>query len=50
MHNFMGGYGMGYSAGWMMLAWYVIILWFVVFSALVLAKLDKLINILEKKD
>jgi hypothetical protein len=40
------GYMMG---GFMMLLWWIAAIWFVVFTILVVVKLDKIISLLEKK-
>ncbi len=43
------GINMGYGAGFGMLLWLVIIIWLIVFTVLVLGKMDKIIKLLEKK-
>jgi len=35
--------------GWPMLLWSGLVIWFVVFSILALVKLDKIVQLLEKK-
>ena len=45
----MAGEGMGYGMGWPMLLWSGLVIWFVVFSILVLGKLNKIARLLEKK-
>ena len=45
----MGGQMMGYNAVFYMLTWFGVMLWFVIFSLLVLLRLDKVIKLLEKK-
>jgi len=48
MWQHMMGEGIGYGMGWMLL-WSGLVIWFVVFSILVLGKLDKIAQLLEKK-
>jgi hypothetical protein len=45
----MAGEGMGYGAGLVMFLWSGLVIWFVVFSILVLVKLYKIVQLLEKK-
>jgi len=49
MWQHMSGQGMGYPVGWTMLLWSGLVIWFVVCSILVLVKLDKIAQLLEKK-
>jgi len=49
MWQHMAGEGIGYGMGWTMLLWLGPVIWFVVFSVLVLGKLDKIAQLLEKK-
>ena len=49
MWQHMAGEGMGYGMGWTMLLWSGLAIWFVVFSILALVKLDKIVQLLEKK-
>ena len=41
--------GMSYGMGLVSLVWIGIVIWFVIFSVLVLGKMDKIIKLLEKK-
>jgi hypothetical protein len=43
------GMGMSYGMGLVSLVWIGIVIWFVIFSVLVLGKMDKIIKLLEKK-
>ena len=43
--NHMMGYGMGLS----ILIWTLVVVWFVVFTVLVLGKLNRIIELLERK-
>ena len=43
------GTGYGYGMGFAMLIWLGIIVWFIVFTVQVLKKLDKIVQLLEKK-
>ena len=49
MWQHMAGEGMGYGMGLGILLWSGVVIWFVVFSILVLLKLDKITRLLEKK-
>jgi len=49
MWQHMMGEGIDYGMGWTMLLWSGLVIWFVVFSILVLGKLDKIVRLLEKK-
>ena len=40
---------MGYNASFCILIWFGALLWFVLFSLLVLLRLDKIIKVLDKK-
>ena len=45
----MGGRMMSYNAVFYLLTWFGALLWFAIFSLLVLLRLDKIIKVLEKK-
>ena len=45
----MGGRMMGYNAVLYILTWFGALIWFVIFSLLVLLRLDKIIKVLDKK-
>lgn len=40
---------MGYGMGWAMVLWTGIVVWFVIFSVLVVNKLNRVIQLLERK-
>jgi hypothetical protein len=44
-----GGTGIGYGMGLFSLIWVGIVIWFIIFTSLVLGKMDKIIQLLEKK-
>jgi len=43
------GMNMGYGMGFGMLIWLGIVIWLLIFTVLVLGKMDKIIQLLEKK-
>ncbi|MDD5258926.1 MAG: hypothetical protein PHD29_03070 [bacterium] len=48
-HMGVQGMNMGYGAAFGMLLWLAIIIWLIIFTILVLGKMDKIIKLLEKK-
>lgn len=49
MWNHMAGQGMSTGMGFSMVLWIGIAVWFVVFSILVIGKLNRIVQLLEKK-